>query len=124
MSKLDISKKEEAQAVARIREMGIQSLSPDVYKGLVTALKHLRINRHLVDIDVLRMIVSNMEDTYPKGLRPVLAKIEHINDLGKSSWYEVVYYEDLDTRWCSYSGSKTFDDGEQVISWKHADECL
>jgi hypothetical protein len=22
---------------------------------------------------------------------PILAKIEHINDLGKSKWYEVVY---------------------------------
>jgi len=26
----------------------------------------------------------------PNELEPVLAKIEHINDLGKSEWYEVV----------------------------------
>jgi len=36
---------------------------------------------------------------------PILAKIEHINDLGKSKWYEVVYYDD---GWYSYAGSKTF----------------
>lgn len=28
----------------------------------------------------------------PIELEPVLAKIEHINDLGKSNWYEVVYF--------------------------------
>ena len=39
---------------------------------------------------------------------PILAKIEHINDLGKSKWYEVVYYDD---GWYSYAGSKTFEDG-------------
>ena len=31
---------------------------------------------------------------YPLELEPVLAKIEHINELGKSTWYEVVYYSD------------------------------
>lgn len=52
---------------------------------------------------------------------PILAKIEHINDLGKSTWYEVVYYDD---KWYSYSGSKTFEDGEQVVKWKYAKDCL
>ena len=52
----------------------------------------------------------------PNELESVLAKISHINDLGKSEWYEVVYY---DNKWCSYSGSKTFEDGEKVIDWKY-----
>lgn len=52
---------------------------------------------------------------------PILAKIEHINDLGKSTWYEVVYYDD---KWYSYAGSKTFQDGEQVVDWKYCKDCL
>lgn len=61
----------------------------------------------------------------PKDLRPVLAKIEGQNCLGRSEWYEVVYFDEEQTgRWCSYSDSKTFDDGERVLAWKYADECL
>ena len=52
---------------------------------------------------------------------PILAKIEHINDLGKSKWYEVVYY---DAGWYAYAGSKTFQDGEQVVEWKYCKDCL
>ena len=58
-------------------------------------------------------------DFYP--LSPILAKIEHINDLGKSKWYEIVYY---DNGWHSYAGSKTFQDGEQVVEWKYCKDCL
>ena len=54
---------------------------------------------------------------YPNELEPVLAKITHQNDLGKPKWYEVVYY--VDGKWCSYSGSKTFEDGERVVEWVH-----
>ena len=57
----------------------------------------------------------------PIQLEPVLAEIEHINDLGKSKWYEVVYF---DENWKSYAGSKTFQDGEKVIRWKYAKDCL
>ena len=57
----------------------------------------------------------------PIELEPVLAKIEHINDLGKSTWYEVVYF---DGNWRCYAGSKTFKDGEKVIKWNHAKDCL
>ena len=57
----------------------------------------------------------------PIELEPVLAEIEHINDLGKSKWYEVVYY---DGNWCCYSGSKTFKDGEKVVKWKYCKDCL
>ena len=57
----------------------------------------------------------------PIQLEPVLAEIEHINDLGKSKWYEVVYY---DSGWYSYSGSKAFQDGEKVIRWKYVKDCL
>jgi len=52
---------------------------------------------------------------------PILAKLEHINDLGKSNWYEVVYYDD---KWYSYEWSKTFKDGEQVVEWKYCKDCL
>lgn len=57
----------------------------------------------------------------PIELQPVLAEMEHINDLGKSTWYEVVYF---DGNWRCYAGSKTFKDGERVIKWKYAKDCL
>ncbi len=57
----------------------------------------------------------------PNELEPVLALINHQGDLGKSEWYEVVYFFQ---KWCSYSGSKTFQDGEQVVDWKYCKDCL
>lgn len=57
----------------------------------------------------------------PNELEPVLAFINHIGELGLSEWYEVVYYSD---KWYSYGGSKTFEDGEQVVKWKYAKDCL
>lgn len=57
----------------------------------------------------------------PNELEPVLALINHQGNLGKSEWYEVVYFFQ---KWCSYSGSKTFNDGEQVIDWKYCKDCL
>jgi len=57
----------------------------------------------------------------PIELEPVLAEIEHINDLGKSTWYEVVYF---DGNWRCYAGSKTFKDDEKVIKWKYVKDCL
>tara|TARA_R110000772_G_C13062880_1_gene415475 strand:+ start:345 stop:587 length:243 start_codon:yes stop_codon:yes gene_type:complete len=53
-------------------------------------------------------------------LEPVLAEINHLNGLGLSKWFEVVYF---DEKWHSYSGSKTFEDGEQVIKWKYCKDC-
>lgn len=63
--------------------------------------------------------VTNIPDVM---YSPILAKIEHINDLGKSTWHEVVYYDG--DKWCSCSGSETFKDGEQVIKWKYIKDCL
>lgn len=57
----------------------------------------------------------------PNELEPVLALINHVGELGFSQWYEVVYYYE---KWCSYSGSKTFEDGEQVVKWKYVKDCL
>jgi hypothetical protein len=57
----------------------------------------------------------------PIQLEPVLAEIEYINELGLSKWYEVVYF---DGNWRCYAGSKTFKDGEKVIRWKYAKDCL
>jgi len=61
-------------------------------------------------------IVSNC----PSELEPVLAKIEHINSLGKSSWYEVVYFDGHCRR---YAGSNTFEDGEKVLRWRYCKDC-
>jgi hypothetical protein len=55
-----------------------------------------------------------------KELEPVLAKISHQSDLGNTQWYEVVYYEN--NKWCSYSGSKTFNDGERVVEWVYCSD--
>ena len=63
--------------------------------------------------------MKNKTEKTPKEFHPVLAKIEHINDLGKSKWYEVVYYNN---GWNSYTGSRTFQDGEQVIDWKYCED--
>lgn len=62
----------------------------------------------------------NKEQT-PIELKSVLAKISHVNDLGKSEWYEVIYYSE---GWQSYSGSDTFEDGEKVLSWEYCDKLL
>ena len=56
----------------------------------------------------------------PTQLDPVLAQIEHINDLGKSTWYEVVYF---DKHWRCYAGSDTFKDGEKVVKWRYCKDC-
>ncbi|MGK0413197.1 MAG: hypothetical protein ACJA1B_001399 [Polaribacter sp.] len=73
-------------------------------------------------LDMLKMFLKDLGEKvtiddvthYPDYLEPVLAEIEHINDLGKSKYYEVVYY---DGEWCSYSERKTFEDGEKVVNW-------
>ena len=57
----------------------------------------------------------------PIELEPVLAEINHINELGLSKWYEVVYF---DGSWRCYAGSKTFKDGEKVVKWKYCKDCL
>lgn len=56
----------------------------------------------------------------PDILQPVLALILHHNDLGISSWYEVVSFNE--NGWISYAGSKTFGDGEYVSKWKYIAE--
>jgi len=80
-------------------------------------LYNKRIRAEAINVDT-----SERQLTIPDVIcSPILAKIEHINDLGKSTWYEVVYYDD---KWYSYSGSKTFEDGEQVVKWKYAKDCI
>ena len=79
------------------------------------------------DLDKMKLVNENLNEPQKQQLNipdvicsPILAKIEHINDLGKSTWYEVVYYDD---KWYSYSGIKTFEDGEQVVEWKYCKDC-
>ena len=63
--------------------------------------------------------MENKTRKTPKEFHPVLAKIEQINCLGKSEWYEVVYFNG---EWNAFSGSKTFQDGEKVINWKYCED--
>ena len=63
----------------------------------------------------------------PEALRPVLAQIEQQDDLGKVSWYEVVYHNGTD--WKSYLDSNTFKTNRHnfihtVIQWRYCDEVL
>lgn len=58
----------------------------------------------------------------PKEPIGVLAEISGQYDRGKSSWYEVVYYDG--DEWCSYKGSDTFEDGEKVIRWIYIEDCF
>jgi hypothetical protein len=52
----------------------------------------------------------------PEELEPVIAKIEDITSLGKSTYWEVVYY---DKGWCAYEGSRTFKNGQRVLQWEY-----
>ena len=61
-------------------------------------------------------------DQTPIQLVPVIAQIQHLDDLGTSKWYEVVYYSD--GQWHSYSGSDSFKDGEKVLQWKYCWDVL
>ena len=69
---------------------------------------------------LIHTINFNIMGKCPSELEPVLAKIEHINSLGKSSWYEVVYF---DKHWRCYAGSNTFKDGEKVVKWRYCKDC-
>lgn len=73
-------------------------------------------------IKKLRNIIFDKSciSNFPSELEPVLAKIEHINSLGKSTWYEVVYF---DKQWRCYAGSDTFTNGEKVVKWKYCKDC-
>jgi hypothetical protein len=59
--------------------------------------------------------------TLPQNQEPVLARISGVTDLGRSEWWEVVYYDDEQSEWCSFAGSDTFEDGERVIRWRGCD---
>lgn len=67
-------------------------------------------------------MMNNYLDTIPNQLVPVLAKIFAITDLGANIYHEVVYHDGK--KWCSYHGSKTFDNGEHVRKWKYISDCI
>lgn len=69
-----------------------------------------------------QFIRDNKHLITPISLEPVLVKLEHVGETGKSVWYEVVYHNGEE--WCSYSGSKTFSDGEKVLSWKYCKDLM
>jgi len=60
----------------------------------------------------------------PEDFEPCLALIQHVNDLGISHWYEVVYWDESIKEWISFEGSKTFEDGERVLCWKLCREII
>ncbi len=47
MSKQPISKEQEAEAIARIWNMGMHSLHPDAYGELEMSLQEMCVNRHI-----------------------------------------------------------------------------
>jgi len=61
--------------------------------------------------------VDTFENALPAELESVLAEIHSLNDLGETSWHEVIYHDG--DYWCSYSGSRTFKDSESVKKWKY-----
>lgn len=58
-----------------------------------------------------------MANSLPTELEPCLARVEKLDSLGFSTFYEVVYYDTETFRWCHYAGSDTFNNGEVVKSW-------
>lgn len=68
-----------------------------------------------------KSIIPN-DEPLPTELEPCLAKIEKQGNLELQSWYEVVYYNPLDSCWKAYHGSNTFTDGERVVSWQRIGE--
>jgi hypothetical protein len=113
----------------KLIKYGVQPIDDDFLEWFVKnpSCENVDISKHYdkVDIDgkVYYKIIIPQEQTteeVPNELEPVLAKISHQNDLGNPNWYEVVYY--VDGKWCSYSGSKTFEDGERVVEWVHCSE--
>ena len=79
-------------------------------------------NLNLQKMDIEKQNTNNKQPT-PIELEPVLAEIHYMNDLGLSKWYEVVYMSE-NGEWLSYSGSKTFKDGEKVAKWMYCKDCL
>ncbi len=108
---------------------GVQAIDDGFLKWFVKnpSCEMVEISTYHVKGDIsgklhYKTIISQEQTTeeVPNELEPVLAKISHQNDLGNPKWYEVVYY--VDGKWCSYSGSKTFEDGERVVEWVHCSE--
>ena len=63
------------------------------------------------------------EDKVPNTLEPIIAKITMIGELGKSTWYEVIYYDIFKNNWCSFAGSDTFNHyGYKILNWKYCKE--
>ena len=72
------------------------------------------------DATIVGLIKENIELTIPEEYNPVIAEIMQINELGKSIYHEVVYHNG--SEWHSYAGSKTFENGEQVLKWKYVSD--
>ena len=66
---------------------------------------------------------DNMTKPIPEEARSVLAEITAQADLGKQTWYEVVYHDGED--WQSYHDSETFSRaGDTVERWAYVDDLL
>lgn len=59
----------------------------------------------------------------PDTLEPVVAEITTVGELGRSTWYEVIYYDIFNNEWESFAGSYTFGHcGFKVLKWKYCKE--
>jgi hypothetical protein len=105
-------------------------LYDDAFDVVVKEGKRLKLihKKELIDLELAKGMEGQQQgysgEDVPNNLESVLAKITHQNDLGLSQWYEVVYYDNETEKWCCYSGSKTFQDGERVVAWKYCKDCL
>ena len=59
----------------------------------------------------------------PDTLEPVITEITTISEVGKSTWYEVIYYDISNDEWKSFAGSDTFNHyGYKVLNWNYCKE--
>ena len=89
--------------------------------GSVITVKCKTYNRyHIVDDNKKANCPEKPEGWYyppklPDPFDPVLAKLERMRDLGRSTWHEVVYCDDFG-EWQSFESS-TFKKDEKVVKW-------
>ena len=58
----------------------------------------------------------------PDENKPILAKIQEVNSLGISYWFEVIYF--LDNVWHRWGSKEYFTNGEQVVDWEYCNQIL
>lgn len=57
----------------------------------------------------------------PLICKSVVAKIQWLNNLGLSTWWSILIY---DNGWLTYFGHNTFTKGEQIVDWYYCDTVI